>query len=507
MTERFTLLEKIGRGGMGVVWRARDEETGQIVALKLLHFAYSDDPDYVTRFERELELARRIKSANVVGVLGFGVLDGTPYLALEYVDGPTLRQSLVKHGPYTWDETKALLAQIAQGLADAHAAGVVHRDIKPSNILIGSDGVAKIADFGIARGLDLTRVTGTSTLLGTPAYLPPEGPQDERSDLYSLGIVAYELLAGVPPFEGSTYAEVLMAHVRLAPDLDKLPADARPIVGWLLDKEPKGRPQSATELIATLQGKRKAPALVPAATGISAGAEPATRPVRTDAEPRGDRPDRAGRGRRSRVALLLSLFVVLLAAGAAWGAQGGFGQGLQPTLSPPNAAGAAQQPSDSASGASLPATPPGLISTESLGGSPPTTVQAGASTPGYADPTPTAIVAPSPKPVVPVQAPPSTPPQAPPSTPPQAPPTAPSNLTVTAISSSAIRLNWTDNSNNEDGFELDNGTSDLGSVPANTTTWTMTGLSSGKYMCFHLYAFNAAGNSAWTTPYACTTTP
>jgi eukaryotic-like serine/threonine-protein kinase len=269
MTERFTLLEKIGRGGMGVVWRARDEETGQIVALKLLHSAYSDDPDYVTRFERELELARRIKSPNVVGVLGFGVLDGTPYLALEYVDGPTLRQSLVKHGPYAWDETKALLAQIAQGLADAHAAGVVHRDVKPSNILMRPDGVAKIADFGIARGLDLTRVTGTSTLLGTPAYLPPEGPQDERSDLYSLGIVAYELLAGVPPFEGSTYAEVLMAHVRLAPDLDKLPPGARPIVGWLLDKDPKGRPQSAAELLAVLEGTKAVPAALVAPATIA----------------------------------------------------------------------------------------------------------------------------------------------------------------------------------------------------------------------------------------------
>ena len=271
MAERFTLIEKIGRGGMGVVWRALDEETVQVVALKLLHSAYSDDPDYVTRFERELELARRIKSPNVVGVLGYGVRDGTPYRALEYVDGKSLREILAAHGKYDWDEARPLLAQIARGLADAHAAGVVHRDIKPSNILIGSDGVAKIADFGIARGLDLTRVTGTSTLLGTPAYLPPEGPQDERSDLYSLGIVAYELLAGVPPFEGSTYAEVLMAHVRLTPDLGRLPAAARPIVGWLLEKDPKARPQSATELIEALEGKRAVPV-----AGVAAASEAAS---------------------------------------------------------------------------------------------------------------------------------------------------------------------------------------------------------------------------------------
>jgi serine/threonine-protein kinase len=226
---------------MGVVWKARDEESGQVVALKLLHAAFAVDADYVTRFERELELAKRIHSAHVVEVLGYGARDGTPYLALEYVDGPSLRELLASHGPYTWREAKALLVQIAQGLADAHAAGVVHRDLKPSNVLIGPDGVAKLADFGIAKGLDLTRVTGTSTLLGTPAYLAPEGPLDERSDLYSLGILAYEMLTGAAPFAGSTYQEVIVRHIREAPDLGKLPAEARDIVGWLLAKDPKER--------------------------------------------------------------------------------------------------------------------------------------------------------------------------------------------------------------------------------------------------------------------------
>src|ERR1035437_3137781 len=334
MTERFTLLEKIGRGGMGVVWRARDEETGQIVALKLLHSAYSDDPDYVTRFERELELARRIKSPNVVGVLGYGVRDGTPYLALEYVDGPTLRQSLVKHGPYTWDETKALLAQIAGGLADAHAAGVVHRDIKPSNILVGSDGVAKIADFGIGRGLDLTRVTGTATMLGTPAYLPPEGPQDERSDLYSLGIVAYELLAGVPPFEGSTYAEVLMAHVRLAPDLGKLPAEARPIVGWLLDKDPKGRPQSTAELLLALQGKRKVPTVV---AGVAAAAA-ASATGSGSIVPLPHLPSRRNRRRLVVAAGAAALLLIAVATAAAGSYL------LLPAPTPPGAGGGVSSP-------------------------------------------------------------------------------------------------------------------------------------------------------------------
>jgi len=216
---------------MGVVWKARDEETGQLVALKLLRETYAEDPEYLTRFERELELARRIHSPNVVKVLGYGVRNRTPYLALEYVDGTSLRGRLTSDGPFSWPETHALLVQIAQGLADAHAAGVIHRDLKPSNILIDSNGTAKIADFGIAKGLDLTRVTGTSTLLGTPAYLAPEGPADQRSDLYSLGVIGYELLAGSVPFSGTTYQEIVVRHIRDAPDLEKLPPEARPIIG------------------------------------------------------------------------------------------------------------------------------------------------------------------------------------------------------------------------------------------------------------------------------------
>jgi serine/threonine-protein kinase len=259
MAERFTLLSELGRGGMGVVWKARDEETGRIVALKLLHAVFAIDPDYLARFERELELAKRIHSAYVVEVLGYGARDGAPYLALEYVDGPTLREHLASHGPYSWPETKEFLVQITQGLADAHAAGVIHRDLKPSNVLIGPGGVAKLADFGIAKGLDLTGLTGTSTLLGTPAYLAPEGPIDERSDLYSLGIIAFELLTGAAPFAGSTYQEVIVRHMREAPYLAKLPAEGRNIVGWLLEKDPKTRPQRASQLMAALYGAVPAP--------------------------------------------------------------------------------------------------------------------------------------------------------------------------------------------------------------------------------------------------------
>jgi YVTN family beta-propeller protein len=326
MTERFTLLTERGRVAMGVVWRARDEESGQIVALKLLRSVYAEDPDYLARFGRELELARRIDSPHVVKVLGYGAREGVPYLTLEYVDGASLRERLAEHGPYTWSETRDLLAQVAAGLAAAHAAGVLHRDVKPSNILVGADGVAKLTDFGIARGLDLTRVTGTSALLGTPAYLAPEGSADARSDLYSLGCVAYELLAGAVPFEGHTYQDVILAHVRTPPDLAKLPPEARPIVGWLLAKDPAERPQSAQALLAALAGQGRIPASAP-------------RPAPTLATGTSLLPARASR-RRLRGALLgaavLALAMLLLVVGA----------GLIGRLGPP-------APAPSAPGASL----------------------------------------------------------------------------------------------------------------------------------------------------------
>ena len=273
----FTLEHEIGRGGMGVVWRARDEQTGQVVALKLLRDLYVEDDSYRIRFEHELEIARRITSPHVVKVLGFGARDGVPYIAFEFVDGPSLRQLLVQHGPYSWTDVRALLLQLAEGLADAHAAGVIHRDVKPSNILLDGAGTAKLADFGISRALDVTRVTRASGLLGTPTYLAPEGPVDARSDLYSLGVVAFELLVGNPPFEGGTYHEVLVAHLRKPPDLSKVPADARPIISWLLAKEPENRAQTARQLIRVLTGVEAVPNSPPAlATQPSSGNMPAT---------------------------------------------------------------------------------------------------------------------------------------------------------------------------------------------------------------------------------------
>jgi serine/threonine-protein kinase len=252
MSERYTLLTEIGRGGMGVIWKARDLETGSIVTLKLLNQAHADEPEYQASFERELELAMRVHSRNVVEVLGYGVREGVPFLVLEYVDGPSLRQVLTESGPYPWAEARTLLSQIAEGLAAVHAAGVMHGDVKPSNILIGPGGVAKLTDFGVARRLGNLRVGEERHLFGTPAYLAPEGLVDERSDLYCLGVVAYELLTGNVPFDGTDWQQVMVRHIREAPNLERIPREARAIVRRLLAKDPNDRVQRASDLVALL---------------------------------------------------------------------------------------------------------------------------------------------------------------------------------------------------------------------------------------------------------------
>lgn len=254
MTERFELLEQLGRGGMGTVWKARDAETGEFVALKLLHPMYVDDPDYVARFEREVEITRRIDSPFVVNTLGYGKRDGVPYVAMEFVAGQSLRDRLRASGPFDWDEAKRIATELAQALAAAHAVGVIHRDIKPSNVLLDSEGNVKLVDFGISRATDLTRMTGSVTVLGTPAYMSPDGNANEQSDLYALGCVLYEILSGSPPFEGDSQQQVLLKHVREDPNLETLPADSRKVVGWLLQKEPRRRPASAAALLAVLRG-------------------------------------------------------------------------------------------------------------------------------------------------------------------------------------------------------------------------------------------------------------
>lgn len=253
MTERFELIEQVGRGAMGVVWKARDNERGKIVAIKMMRDVHADDPEYIDRFAREVDLARSVRSPHVVRVRGYGARDGVPFVVLEFVAGRSLRAHVAERGPFPSPEARDLLAQIAEALAAVHAVGIIHRDVKASNVLLTEDGVAKLTDFGIARGEDVKGATHKGSLLGTPAYMAPEGPVDARSDLYSLGVLYYELLSGFLPFTSTNYQEVILAHVHTAPDLTRLPATERGLTGWLMSKNPSERPKSAEALLATLR--------------------------------------------------------------------------------------------------------------------------------------------------------------------------------------------------------------------------------------------------------------
>jgi serine/threonine-protein kinase len=253
MTERFELIEEAGRGAMGVVWKAFDRERNKFVAIKMLRDLHLDDPEYVERFAREVDLARSVKSPHVVRVRGYGVRQSVPFVVLEFVPGQSLRGIIVERGPFQPAAARDLLAQVTEALSAVHAVGIVHRDVKASNVLLTAEGVAKLTDFGIARGRDAKGPTQRGSLLGTPAYMAPEGPVDARSDMYSLGVLYYELLSGVLPFASTHYQEVLRAHVETMPDLTRLPASERGLTGWLLSKSPAERPQSAAALLVALK--------------------------------------------------------------------------------------------------------------------------------------------------------------------------------------------------------------------------------------------------------------
>ena len=261
----YALVRRVGSGGMGHVYLATQRGVNRAVALKVLRDHLASDPVARERFRAEAEAAARLAHPNIVQVYSAGEAEGFRFIALEFVDGRTLGDRLAADGPAPADEALVLLRQVAAALACAHAAGVVHRDIKPENVLLAPSGVVKVADFGLSRlsaegekPLDLTQ---TGMTLGTPLYMSPEQVQgkrvDPRSDLYSLGVTAYHLLSGAPPFAGANAFEVASRHVGApVPDLRAarpgVPAPLAAAVARLMAKRPEDRYQSADELLADL---------------------------------------------------------------------------------------------------------------------------------------------------------------------------------------------------------------------------------------------------------------
>ena len=251
---RYELLSRIAIGGMGEVWKANDSVIGRHVAIKILKEEYLGDPGFRERFRTEAKNAALVNHEGIANVFDYGEEEGSAYLVMELVPGEALSTVLEREKILPASRVLAIVAQTAAALHQAHLAGLVHRDIKPGNLLITPDGAVKITDFGIARLADQVPLTATGQVMGTVQYLAPEQaggkPASPATDIYSLGIVAYEALAGKRPFRGESQVAIAMAQIKeTPPELPtSIPEPVRRLVMSCMAKKPEGRPASAHDL-------------------------------------------------------------------------------------------------------------------------------------------------------------------------------------------------------------------------------------------------------------------
>ncbi|WP_322815809.1 serine/threonine-protein kinase, partial [Chloroflexus sp.] len=273
---RYELIEELGRGGMARVYRARDTQLQRIVALKVLAAQLSMDAEFIKRFEREARTAANLRHPHIVTVYDIGEDQGLHYIAMEYIDGRPLHAILEQYGSLGLKYAIAILEPIALALDYAHQVGAVHRDVKPHNILIDRNGRVVLTDFGIAQTpeADEQRLTRTGVFMGTPEYISPEQAEarrvDGRSDLYSLAVVAYEIIAGRVPFSGAT-PQLIVAHAQLPPPpitsfAPDLPTDLDLVLTRALAKRPERRFQTGAAFIAALRDIAERNGVVPAPT-------------------------------------------------------------------------------------------------------------------------------------------------------------------------------------------------------------------------------------------------
>ena len=315
---RFELEELVGTGGMSSVYRARDALLERRVALKILHDYHGADEETIERFRREARAAAQLSHPNIVTVIDRGEDEGRQYIVFEYVEGETLKDVIERTGPLPVRRALELAIETGEGLAFAHRHGLVHRDVKPQNVLLNGDGAAKVTDFGIARSLDVEHgVTQTGAVLGTSEYIAPEQasgrPVSPQTDVYSLGVVLYELLTGEVPFPGENFVAVAMRHVHEPPPsvLERRPDTPLRVAAAVeraLEKDPADRFASMDELVAELRSCLAAP-------GAEADSESTV--IVPSRVVRESRPHRARQRRSAWPVALLLLGLALVAAAVA----------------------------------------------------------------------------------------------------------------------------------------------------------------------------------------------
>lgn len=332
LSGRYEILDPIGSGGMGRVFRATDHVLGRSVAVKILAPHLGSDPRFVERFRREAHAAARLSHPNVVSVFDLGEDEDTRFIVMELLEGRTLQEVLHDEGSLPVRRAVDIAVAVAEALGVAHEQGIVHRDVKPANVMLTRTGGVKVMDFGIARALGDHALTETAATLGTAAYLSPEqaagGRAGPRSDLYALGVLLFEMLTGRPPFAGGSPVAVALQHVQRAPErpssiAPSIPPAVEAVVLRCLAKDPEDRPSSASDMAASLSAALETD---PPGEGGTASAAPGTTerlsapptmPLPVHGTPEALPPVRAGGGGpspRPRWPWLILLAVVLVLA-------------------------------------------------------------------------------------------------------------------------------------------------------------------------------------------------
>ncbi|MEV7662725.1 protein kinase [Paenarthrobacter sp. NPDC089316] len=350
---RFQLTSRIAIGGMGEVWKAKDQILGRIVAIKVLKEEYTGDPGFLQRFRAEARHTALLNHVGIANVFDYGEEAGSAYLVMELVPGHPLSGILEREQVLSPDMTLSIIAQTARALAVAHAQGLVHRDIKPGNLLITPDNRVKVTDFGIARLADQVPLTQTGQVMGTAQYLAPEQATGQTatgsSDIYSLGVIGYECLTGHRPFSGESQIAIALAQVNDAPPPlpETLPTPVRALLMSMLAKDPKNRPANAIKLAEAAEAIRNgdiatAHAAVPGMLLFESATGPITAPVNTATAPTGVVTSPYGKEQSSTATSALPV----LGAGAAGAAVGAAAASADNPLTRANALEAERQLND-----------------------------------------------------------------------------------------------------------------------------------------------------------------